>query len=237
MAARDASNPNRDGRGTDVAIIGDGVIGLSTALELVRRGATCWIVGQHHAGAASSAAAGLLAPATGTLPAAARTVFLASLDLYPEFLESLRDFDPGLSMLRGLIEIFHEPPTQPRDGFSRPLRPSDVRELEPRLSAPLGGLLHERDGAIDNVRLVRALRAAVLGHPNVRFVTDNPAVAIVDSERSVAVNLGDASSVEAEHVVIAAGAWSPLVRGLPRRLPVSPLKGQMLALEATGQIG
>jgi glycine/D-amino acid oxidase-like deaminating enzyme len=234
MPGRAPSIPNRDGRGADVAIIGDGVIGLSTALELARRGATCCVVGQHQIGAASSAAAGLLAPTVGALPTTARPMFLASLELYPEFLEPLREFDSGLSMLRGLIEIFQESPTQPRDVSSRALRPADVQELEPGLSAPLGGRLHTKDGAIDNVRLVRALRAAVVSHANVRFVTDNPAVGITTTEHAAAVNLVDGGRVEAGHVVIAAGAWSPFIAGLPRVLPVSPLKGQMLALEATG---
>jgi glycine oxidase len=33
----------------------------------------------------------------------------------------------------------------------------------------------------------------------------------------------------AEHVVIAAGAWSPRIGGLPRLLPVEPVRGQMAA--------
>jgi glycine/D-amino acid oxidase-like deaminating enzyme len=34
-------------------------------------------------------------------------------------------------------------------------------------------------------------------------------------------------------VVLAAGAWAPGIPGLPRPLPVSPLKGQMLAVGST----
>ena len=33
-------------------------------------------------------------------------------------------------------------------------------------------------------------------------------------------------------VVLAAGAWSAQIDGLPRPLPVTPLKGQMLAVES-----
>ena len=234
MPGPEPSTLNHNEGGADVAIIGDGVIGLSTALELARRGATCCILGQHQVGAASSAAAGLLAPTIGVQPTAARPMFIASLELYPAFLQSLREFDSGLSMLRGLIEIFDEPPTQSRDASSPVLRPAELMELEPLLSAPFGGLLHARDGAIDNVRLVGALRAAAMSHPNVRYFTDAPAVAIATTGRSVAVSLVDGSRVEAGHIVIAAGAWSPFIGGLPRRLPVSPLKGQMLALEAIG---
>jgi glycine/D-amino acid oxidase-like deaminating enzyme len=234
MPGADPSNPNRAGHGADVAIIGDGVIGLSTALELARRGATCCLIGAQHDGAASSAAAGLLAAAVGHLPPAARPMFLASLEQYPEFLESLREFDASLSMLDGLIEIFHESPTHSADASSHALSTADVKRLEPSLSAPFGGVLHPRDGAVDNVRLVRAMRAAVTSHPNVRFIADNPAVAVAANDQSVAVDLRDGSRVDARHIVVAAGAWSSFLRGLPRQLPVSPLKGQMLAVEATG---
>jgi glycine oxidase len=36
-----------------------------------------------------------------------------------------------------------------------------------------------------------------------------------------------AGKIKAEHVVIAAGAWSPQIDHLPRHLPVVPVRGQM----------
>jgi glycine oxidase len=220
-------------RGTDVAIIGDGVIGLSTALELARAGASCSVIGMHQDGAASSAAAGLLAPSIGRHSRAARPFYLASLDRYPNFLESLREFDPGLSILQGLIEVVGETPTRPLDASSKRLSADDAVRIEPSLKAPRGALLHERDGAIDNVRLVGALRRAATNHPSIRLIAANPAEAVGAAGRIAAVTLADGARVEARHVVLAAGAWSSRIRGLPRPLPVSPLKGQMLALDAT----
>src|SRR5437899_1710302 len=38
-----------------------------------------------------------------------------------------------------------------------------------------------------------------------------------------------AGKIKAEHVVIAAGAWSPQIDHLPRHLPVEPVRGQMAA--------
>src|SRR5256885_815545 len=38
-----------------------------------------------------------------------------------------------------------------------------------------------------------------------------------------------AGKIKAEHVVIAAGAWSTQIEHLPRRLPVEPVRGQMAA--------
>lgn len=42
--------------------------------------------------------------------------------------------------------------------------------------------------------------------------------------------MADGTSIEAAKVVIAAGAWSGQLDGLPRRLPVQPVRGQMLAV-------
>jgi len=219
-------------RGTDVAIIGDGVIGLSTALELARAGASCSVIGMHQDGAASSAAAGLLAPAIGRLSRAVRPFFTASLDRYPEFLNSLREFDGGLSMLRGLIDLSSDALARPFGASFRRLSREDIRHLEPSLAASNGGLLHERDGAIDNVRLVAALRRAVASHSGIRLIERNPAESVGATTAGAMVSLVDGSRVEARHVVLAAGAWSSHVRGLPRPLPVAPLKGQMLAIDA-----
>ena len=219
-------------RPTDVAIIGGGVIGLSTALELARAGATCCVVAANHAGAASAAAAGLLAPAIGRLSPAVRPFFTGSLSLYDEFLASLRELDPGLSVLRGLIEVVGET-HEPRDESSPRLSAADVARLEPSLFAPSGGFLHPDDGAIDNVRLVQALRRAVAMHSGITFHAESPADAVQVTDSQVVVSRADGSCIQASLVVIAAGAWSPAIRGLPRPLPVSPLKGQMLALDAT----
>jgi glycine oxidase len=221
-------------QGSDVAIIGDGVIGLSTALELARAGASCSVIGMRRDGAASLAAAGLLAPTIGRLSRAASPVYLASLDRYPGFLEPLREFDPGLSILHGLIEVVGETPTRPLGTSSKSLSTDDVARIEPSLSAPKGAVLHERDGAIDNVRLVAALRRAVTEHPRIRLIAANPAEAVAGGAgRGAVVTLADGAQVEARHVVLAAGAWSSQIRGLPRPLPVTPLKGQMLALDAS----
>jgi glycine/D-amino acid oxidase-like deaminating enzyme len=88
-----------------VIIIGDGVIGLSIAYELGRAGVRCRVFGATEPGAASGAAAGLLAPSIGNLSGAVRLFFDTSLALYPAFVEHLREYEPGLAMITGLIEL------------------------------------------------------------------------------------------------------------------------------------
>jgi glycine oxidase len=216
----------------DVVIIGDGVIGLSTAIELCRAGASCILVGARRDGSASEAAAGLLAPSIGTLPGAVQPFFADSLDRYPAFVDSLRGFEPALRMVVGLIDVSADDPAAPRHAGVR-LTASDLAALEPGVSAAGGGRFYATDGAIDNVLLVRALRRAVEAALKARVLSGDPVTSIELSGRPARVLLASGRILSSGTIVLAAGAWSAQIGGLPRSLPVTPLKGQMLAVAST----
>ena len=187
----------------DVVIIGDGLIGLSTALALGRVGIRTTVIGRRRDGVASTAAAGLLVPSIGTLPRAVTPFFEASLAMYPDFIGGLHAFDPQLRIIPGVLE---------RSGTGK-------------------DRMHERDGAVDNVRLVAAIGAAVDNTETVRRLDDE--VSRVEAgPSSVTVTTSSGRTISAPRAVLAAGAWSPRIAGLPRTVPVRPLKGQMLALGA-----
>jgi glycine oxidase len=80
--------------------------------------------------------------------------------------------------------------------------------------------LLEQDAQVDPRRVVEAL-CALLGDA-VRTRTD-----VVDLDPG-GVELADGSRIEAERVVLAAGAWT--ARRLAKRLPIRPVKGQTLRL-------
>jgi glycine/D-amino acid oxidase-like deaminating enzyme len=205
------------------------VIGLSTAFELGRAGTACRLYGvlRHEAG--SGAAAGLLAPSIGNLSAVVREFFTASLARYPDFVAELRAFEPELSLVEGLLDVS----TQPSDRHSRAgnrLSSDEVAALDPSVAAPHGAVFHPRDAAVDNRLLVAALRRAVASLPAVTMVDDDAVVMIDLSGTTAALRTRGGSRVDAERIVLAAGAWSATIEGLPRRIPVRPLKGQMLAV-------
>ena len=90
-----------------------------------------------------------------------------------------------------------------------------------------GALFSPSDGAVDPGALARALLADAqrLG-------------VLVIPERVEQIRIADAAvtgvatraqDIVAHHVVLAAGAWSPMVSGLPRHLPVEPIRGQLVA--------
>lgn len=216
---------------TDVIVIGDGVIGLSTAVELARAGAQCRVFGAVNHGAASGAAAGLLAPSVGTLRPDVQTFFDASLALYPDFVDSLQRFEPELALLEGLLEVSSAISVIPSAARNRYVSAPDLALLEPAL-APTAAAFHPRDGAIDNVLLTRALRAAVASFPTCSITSDDPVTAINLGSR-IELRMRSGTAVDAETVILAAGAWSARIDGLPRALPVVPLKGQMLAIQSS----
>jgi glycine oxidase len=183
----------------------------------------------HQPGAASSAAAGLLAPNIGNLSPDVRALFRASLALYPQYLAPLQAIDPGLSLLSGLIQVLDE--HGPFDERHRRLEQQTLDSLQPGVLAPFGAVLHETDAAIDNVRLLRGLRRAVELEPRLGYLDDR-AVSISARADGVTVLLASGQAVECSTLVVAGGAWTPEIKGLPRSLPIRPLKGQMLALAA-----
>ena len=211
-------------------VIGDGVVGLSTALQLARAGVRCEILGTRQPGAASSAAAGLLAPNIGNLAPDIRALFRASLALYPQYLAPLQAIDPELRLLSGLIEVLEE--HAPYDERHRRLEQQTLDALQPGVVAPFGAVLHETDAAIDNVRLMAALRKAVELEPRLAY-RDDRAIAVSAHRDGATVTTASGASVDASTLVIAAGAWAPQIDGLPRVLPVRPLKGQMLSVAAS----
>jgi glycine/D-amino acid oxidase-like deaminating enzyme len=217
---------------TDVIVIGNGIIGLAVALEVVARGARCRVLGASRPGIASTAAAGLLAPSVAELPRAVRPFFFESLDRFPAFLERVREFDATLSLIEGLLEILDasEPPAEAAPE-SVSLDQSSLAALEPALGYLSGAVLHPRNAAIDNVRLLAALTRGAESSADIEFVPDDPVSGLTLGD-DVTVRTESGATWRTATVVVAAGAWSGRIPGLPRTLPISPLKGQMLALQA-----
>nr|WP_313885836.1 FAD-dependent oxidoreductase [Fodinicola feengrottensis] len=110
------------------------------------------------------------------------------------------------------------------------LRARDVRVREPAIGGPVrGGLAMPDDYSVDNRQLLDALRRAISGVPHV-------AEAAADV-RAGRVLLASGRTVEADVVVLAAGAWSGQIC---RRLSkvIRPVKGEILRLRArVGAVG
>jgi glycine oxidase len=200
-------------------------------------------------GGASWVAAGMLAPVTEAtlLEQAVLHLGLASARAYPSFVEELREasgIDPGylpwgmLVVARDRDEaeaLERELEMRRRLGLSvTRLRPSEARSLVPRL-APTVRLALEvaGDHAVDPRKLTASLvGAARAAGVELRTGVQVAAVELSSSGCVAGLRLADDEVVAAEQVVVAAGAWSDAVDGIPdeARVPIHPVKGQILRL-------
>lgn len=234
------STPGQAGGRPDVLVVGAGVIGLSIAWHAALAAKRVRVLDPGLAtapngdtGAASWAAAGMLAPVTEVHygEESLLTLNRAAAERWPAFAADLQDasgVDIGyrtsgtLSIARDADDAaaLDELATyQDKLGLDvERVRAREARRLEPALSPRIrGGLLARGDHSVDNRALVQALREAC-------------ARSGVDL---VAEQADDVTALEAETVVVAAGAAA--ARLLPD-VPVRPVKGQLLHLRGSSPL-
>ena len=210
---------------------------MATALACSRLGMTVVISNERRPGAASPAAAGMLAPTTEGAAAGVLEFARACRDAWPAFLASLSELSRIEVELNrfGILELAADGSDAERlragcSNESRWLDDAGVAALEPALCAPFGAVHHERDGAVDNEQLLGALDEAIVHAPSIRWVAGTRRVRL--ERRGAMLELSDGSRVPAGHVILAAGAWVAELEGLPRPVPVVPVRGQMIGFRA-----
>jgi glycine oxidase len=232
----------------DVIIIGAGVIGLAIGWRLAQAGAAVTLLDKGTAGsAASHAAAGMLAACAEAESGEDHLLALgrASQALWPSFaaeLEQAADCTIGLRREGTIVAALtdddrarfqhHLAFLRSRDLPVAWMSAAEVRQREPHLAPALrGALWSPQDHQVDNRRLAAALRQAACK----AGATLHEGVAverIAHSNGRVEGVLVAGTLRRADMVVLAAGAWSRQIAidGAATRLPVRPVKGQMLAL-------
>ena len=217
----------------DLLVLGGGIAGLTTALAAVERDLSVIVIDSPRPGAASRAAAGMLAPSVEDVPEPMRQAAIDARDFYPQFLDALRD-RTGLEVpldRRGILQLASEAESDrlredAPDGATW-LDTAALRELEPAFEGQPGALLHPTDGAVDNVALMEALDRAVDASPTIKRISAE--ILSVDSDQPSALTR-TRGRFYARRLVLATGAWAAGISGLPRQIPVRPVRGQLLRL-------
>jgi len=234
-----------------MVVIGGGVIGLSVAWRLARAGKSVSVYERNRAGAGTSrVAAGMLAPVAETgFDDRAFTAFgQKSLLRYPSFLAEL-EADSGTRVAfdaRGtLVVAIHRDDVAAlrrtcdyRLSIGLPvewLTGSQAREIEPVLTPRVSAAMWiPGDGHVDTRALVDAL-AEACRRRGVALHEETPVTGVViEDDRVKGVRTRD-GVVQSGVAVVAAGAWSAHLDGIPEDAlpPVRPVKGQILRLMAT----
>ena len=236
---------------TDIAIVGGGVIGLSCAFELARRGKSVTVLEREEVGyGASTVAAGMLTPSfeVELTPPSLVELQLDSLRRYPQFIADIEAAgglsceyrDEGTLWVSrhrdDELELDHIRKIQEGRGLpAQRLTGREVRRIEPHVSPrAVGGLLVESDHQVNSRKLVPALEAAChavgveiiakVGVTNVQRIGGQIELTLEHNQTM--------SLLRAEQVLLAAGVWleDGLVTPLPR-VGMRPIKGQIVHLK------
>jgi glycine oxidase len=233
----------------EVIVIGGGAIGAACARELARSGRGVLVLERGtDEGASWRAAAGMLAPqieAGESDPLFALGV--AGRERYPALAEELKK-STGIDIQfwqEGIVRLAQQEieitPLRARAEWQRQrglttdwLTGEEVRKRWPWLGPSCGALWAPREAAVDPASLVRALlEDAKLAGASIQ--ADQVLGIERQGERVTGVR-GAREVYRGETVVLAAGAWAPALNGLPRPLPVVPVRGQMAAFPWPGGI-
>jgi glycine oxidase len=225
------------------------VIGLGIAWRLAQAGCRVAVYDKGDAGhGASWAAAGMLAAAVEAEPGEEPLLplTLESQRLWPDFAREL-EAATGISVEYRdegtlVVALNRDDAETLRHSFEFQkglgldlewLNAAEARRREPHLKPGIAAAVYSRnDHQVENRALARALIAAcrAVGVD----IREHCAVHAVDIAGGRARGVETAKGrVDAECVVLAAGAWSREVGGIPasHQPPVRPIKGQMLALQ------
>lgn len=245
------SFPSQSLSGRRVIIVGGGIIGLGTALELRRRGLDVTVCDPAPASGASRAAAGMLAPVAevvwdqpGLYP-----LMVESGRRYPDFVRSIAT-ESGASSPEKVGYLTMETLVCAGDAADRAslaelmdlqhtldmevslLSVREARRREPALGPGVVGAVHiPGDHQVNPRRLTAAMLRALgedVRHHRVRGLH-------WEGDRVAGVVLeGTEEPLTADHVLLAAGLGCPEIEGLPTglTLPVRPVYGEVLRLRA-----
>jgi glycine oxidase len=232
----------------EVLIAGGGVIGAACARAAAVQGLKVLICepGPDPA-AASGASAGMLAAQIESTDEQLRALALRGRDRYDALAPVLKEatgIDIGL-WREGIASVAFDELTveklqddvahQRQAGLRCDwMEPAEVAERYPAAAPCLGALFSPEDGAVNAPALHRALLEDARRRGAKTFKASVAKLITILGRATGAETSG--GKVRAEHVVIAAGAWCGNIHGLPRSLPVEPVRGQMAAVSWPGDV-
>ena len=231
-----------------IVVVGGGVMGCATALELANRGVRDIIVLERAVpGAeASSAAAGMLAAQIESRDEEELVKFVRAREGYANWALELRKLT-GVDIAHrrsGVLAVARTAADFERAGRdveaqrawglrAELVDGAGARKIEPEVCDGIAGAAYYPDEAqVDPPQLLRALVAAIARAGVVIRSGTTVGTLVTEGGRCTGVSLTRREIIPADAVVLAAGSWSSLVPGVPDDVPrVRPVRGQLVLLE------
>jgi len=231
----------------DAIVIGGGIVGISTAYQLVRSGVKTLVVDRRDEGRATDAGAGIISPGgnSGHHDPYYRFVGLAE-EHYTGLIDNLREdgaTETGYAVCGSLFVAVDEREGAEfkrstagfqvgdgRDTEKAAVVSSDrARELFPALGEVTGALFSPTAARVDGRQLAAALETAAIGRG--LTVETRSVHSIRSAQEGVEITV-DGDEMSAGHLVIAGGAWSQsFSEQLGVSIPVGPQRGQIVHLD------
>ena len=229
-------------------VMGGGIIGCSVAWRLAAEGVVTTVLERGRVGQeASWAAAGMIAPqAEAEGPGPFFDFCMKARDTFDGIVDRLvRDggVDPEYDragILYVALDADERVQLERRASWQRSvgapleeLSGAEARRVEPMLSPEAVYAIHmPTNRRTDNRKLTQAYAAAAR-KAGAEFVEGARVEALATrGERAVGVRMDDGSTLEADVVVNAAGAWAGEIRGLEAdRVKLHPVRGQIVCFE------
>jgi glycine oxidase len=218
----------------DICIAGAGIIGLSLALELSRRGMTVTVLDRSAPlTEASAAAAGMLAANDPHNPPQLRPLAELSLSLYPEFLDRIHPLS-GIRVPFQTQTTLQALPSNARNTTSE-LTTEDLAHLLPALNPTNHRFLLLEEHSLDPRQLATALLAAIRA-TTIDLHSNTPVLSTRSFNNAVEIHT-PTGILHAAQFVDCTGAWAAATSRLANiqsniqsSIRVTPKKGQMLAV-------
>lgn len=231
-----------------IVVLGGGILGAVAAWSVLREGAEVVLLDAAHEGRATQAGAGIVSPWTSRYEGEALyAMLLGGAEAYPDLVAALAEEgeadlgyrrvgtlcapeDPAvLATLEPLVR--RRAQSSPLAGAVSRLAPAEAQALFPAM-APRPALHVEGGARVDGRRLSAALHRAIARRGGT--LRQGQAALLVEQGRLRGALL-DGARIEADAVILAAGAWAPsLLAPLGLRLAVEPQRGQILHLRLEG---
>ncbi|MEO3470651.1 FAD-dependent oxidoreductase [Roseomonas sp. CAU 1739] len=231
-----------------VVVIGGGILGAVAAYSLLRAKAEVTLLDRAHDGRATQAGAGIVCPWTTRYEGEALYAMLhGGATAYPDLIAALaEDGETDLGYARvGTLSAPEDPAlldtieplvrrratASPMAGAITRLTAAEAQRLFPAM-APRAALHVEGGARVDGRRLCAALHRAIARRGGT--LRQGLAELMMEGDRLRGARL-DGAAIEADAVILAAGAWAPdVLAPVGLRLAVEPQRGQILHLRLEG---
>ena len=220
-------------------ILGGGLMGLSIAYELAKKGRRVEVLSRRRSEAAGFVAAGMLAPHAEGLEGSLLQLGQLSLNRIPTWVQEIEADSEIKCGLKNCGIVVPFPSEKKRDEYPTASFGQILNRKELELEIPGIGsywqtaLLFSQDGQIDNRRrLMRALEKACVSL-GVHFQEGVEVLDVIsEKQKFIGVNIinaeGRVEKLSSKEGVICSGAWSHQIF---KAIPIFPVKGQMLSLQ------